>query len=303
MSKLPFRVRSPYRVEERLFPLLGFAVIFSSGLMFCVLLTDIVRDGLPRLDWQFLTSFPSRKPQKAGILAAIVGTLWVMGLIGLIAIPLGICAATYLEEYAPRNKWMNAIELNIANLAGVPSIIYGLLGLALFVRTLHLGRSLIAGAMTLSLLVIPIIILSSREALRAVPQSIREASYALGASRWETIRDQVWPAALPGILTGIILALSRAIGETAPLVAIGALTYVNFLPGSDLFSAQFPWFNLKCLLDPFSALPIQIFNWLSRPQKAFLTNAAAAILVLLALTFIMNSMAIVLRNRARKSMR
>jgi phosphate transport system permease protein len=224
-----------------------------------------------------------------------------MALTGLIALPLGIGAATYLEEYARKNMLTDFIEINIANLAGVPSIIYGLLGLSLFVRWMRLDRSLLAGAMTLSLLVIPVVILSSREALRAIPSSVREASYALGASRWQTIRHQVLPAALPGILTGIILAMSRAIGETAPLMAIGALTYVGFLPGEGLFS-RFP-INLDCLLEPFSALPIQIFNWVSRPQKAFSINAAAGILVLLLITFLMNGMAVYLRYRHQKRAR
>ncbi len=287
---------------DRFFPMVGFATTLFVLLVFGVLFVDMAKDGLPRLDWAFFSSFPSRKPAQAGILAAWVGTAWVMALTALIALPLGLAAATYLEEYARKNALTDFIEINIANLAGVPSIIYGLLGLGLFVRWMQLGRSILAGAMTLSLLVIPIVILSSREAIRAVPKSIREASYALGASRWQTIRSQVLPAAMPGILTGIILAMSRAIGETAPLVTVGALTYMNFLPGSGLL-ANFPKLDLRCLFDPFSALPIQIFNWLSRPQKGFAINAAAGILVLLAITFAMNGAAIYIRHRARRRIR
>ncbi len=294
-------MKNLHRFYDRLFAVVGFSATTIGLVVLGVLLADVLSDGLPRLDWQFVASYPSRKPDQAGILAAWVGTAWLMGLTGLIALPLGIAAATYLEEYARKNALTDFIEINIANLAGVPSIIYGLLGLGLFVRWMGLDRSLLAGAMTLSLLVIPVVILSSREALRAIPRSVREASYALGASRWQTIRHQVLPAALPGILTGIILAMSRAIGETAPLMAIGALTYVGFLPGGDLFS-KFP-INLDCLLEPFSALPIQIFNWVSRPQKAFSINAAAGILVLLLITFIMNGMAIYLRYRHQKRAR
>ncbi len=290
-----------HRFYDRLFAIAGILATLVGLVVLVALLVDVLIDGLPRLSWQFITHYPSRKPDQAGILVAWVGTVWLMALTGLIALPLGIAAAIYLEEYARKNALTDFIEINIANLAGVPSIIYGLLGLGLFVRWMRLDRSLLAGAMTLSLLVIPVVILSSREALRAVPQSIREASCALGASRWQTIRQQVFPAALPGILTGIILAMSRAIGETAPLMAIGALTYVGFLPGRDLFS-KFP-INFASLLDPFSALPIQIFNWVSRPQKAFSINAAAGILVLLLITFIMNGMAVYLRYRYQKRSR
>lgn len=290
-----------HRFYDRLFAIAGILATLVGLVVLVALLVDVLIDGLPRLSWQFITHYPSRKPDQAGILVAWVGTVWLMALTGLIALPLGIAAAIYLEEYARKNALTDFIEINIANLAGVPSIIYGLLGLGLFVRWMRLDRSLLAGAMTLSLLVIPVVILSSREALRAVPQSIREASCALGASRWQTIRQQVFPAALPGILTGIILTMSRAIGETAPLMAIGALTYVGFLPGRDLFS-KFP-INFASLLDPFSALPIQIFNWVSRPQKAFSINAAAGILVLLLITFIMNGMAVYLRYRYQKRSR
>jgi len=251
-----------------------------------VLLIDALLDGWPRLNWPFLTSFPSRKPEQAGILSALVGTTSLMLLTAAAALPLGVGAAIYLEEYAKTHWMARLIEVNVANLAGVPSILYGLLGLQVFVRALGLGRSLLAGALTMALLVLPILVLATREALRAVPVSIREASYALGASRWQTIWHQVLPLALPGILTGSILAFSRAIGEAAPLITIGALTYIAFLPDS--------------LTAPFTALPIQIFNWVSRPQKGFFVNAAAGIIVLLVVLLVMNGIAVYVRQRFQK---
>jgi phosphate transport system permease protein len=250
------------------------------------LLIDVLVDGAGRLSWQFISSFPSRKPELAGALSAIVGTLYMMVLTALFAFPVGVAAAIYLEEYAGRHWYSRIIEINIANLAGVPSIIYGLLGLELFVRAMNFERSLLAGSLTMALLVLPIVIISSREALRTVPNSLREGSYALGASRWQTIWRQVLPLAFPGILTGSILAFSRAIGEAAPLITIGALTYIAFLPDS--------------LYAPFTALPIQIFNWVSRPQAGFHVNAAAAILVLLVMLLAMNAAAVYLRQRYQK---
>ena len=293
------RSRRVHRLSDQAFRVAGLTVVLVSLATVFAMLGDIVADGLPRLDWGFLTRYPSRKPERAGILAAWVGTLWLMALTTLIALPLGIAAAIYLEEYARKGRLTAFVEINIANLAGVPSIIYGLLGLGLFVRWMELGRGLLAGAMTLAFLVMPSIILSTREALRAVPYSIREAAYALGASRWQTIRQQVAPAAMPGILTGVILALSRAAGETAPLVAVGAVTFITFLPGEGFFE-QWPMLNLECLRDPFSALPVQIFNWVSRPQQAFSVNAAAAIIVLLLMTFAMNGIAVWLRYHHRR---
>ncbi len=247
------------------------------------LLVDVTREGIARVGLDFINSFPSRNPEEAGIKAALYGTIWMMGFTALFAIPVGVGAAIYLEEYAPRNWLTRVIQTNIANLSGVPSIVYGILGLALFVRAMDLGRSVLAGSLTMALLVLPIIIIASQEALRAVPSSIREAAYAVGASRWQVVSRQVLPAALPGILTGIILALSRAIGETAPLIMIGALLFVPFTPDSPL--------------DRFTVLPIQIFNWASRPQAGFHENAAAAIIVLLAVLLTMNGLAIILRNR------
>ncbi len=294
--------RNINRFLDRWFGWFGLCVTLIGLVVLAVLLIDIFSDGLGRLDWDFITSFPSRRPARAGILSALVGTVWVVVLTGMITFPMGVMAAIYLEEYAKKNWLTNLIEINIANLAGVPSIIYGLLGLGLFVNVLGFGRSILAGSATLSLLVLPIVIMSTREALRTVPGTIREASYALGASRWQTISKQVLPAALPGMLTGVILALSRAIGETAPLIVVGALTYVAFLPESPIV-ADFPFVNLTGLTDPFSVLPIQIFNWVSRPQKGFMINAAAAIIVLLAITFIMNGIAVWLRHKYGKKVR
>ena len=251
-----------------------------------VLLYDVFADGWGRLNWQFLTSIPSRRPAEAGIYSALIGTLYLIGLTTVLALPIGVAAAIYLEEYGKGNWLARIIEINIANLAGVPSIIYGLLGLGLFVRALGFGRSVLAGASTMALLVLPIVILSTREALRTVPKSMREGSYALGATKWQTIWHQVLPSALPGLFTGLILALSRGIGETAPLITIGALTYVPFAPDS--------------IWSPFTVLPIQIFNWLSRPQVAFAENAAAGIIVLLILLLAMNSIAIILRDRLQR---
>lgn len=265
------------------FQLVGIGVSSFAVLVLLSLLGSVLIDALPRLTPAFFTSYPSRFAEKAGILSPLVGTLLLMLLTAAVSFPLGVGAALYLEEYARRGRLTRLIELNVASLAGVPSIIYGLLGLEILVRWFGLGRSLISGALTLALLVMPIIILSAQEAIRRVPQSLREGAYALGATRWEVVRDHVLPVSMPGILTGCILAFSRAIGETAPLVTMGALTYVAFLPDS--------------LSSPFSALPIQAFNWLSRPQSAFHSNAAAAIVVLLALLLSLNALAIALRLR------
>jgi phosphate transport system permease protein len=267
------------------FRALALTVMVGALAMLGILVYDILADGLSHVSWRFITSYPSRRADAAGILPALAGTLFVVGLTALMAVPIGVAAAIYLEEYGRRGLLNRVIEVNIANLAGVPSIIYGLLGLGILVRTLRLERSVLAGAMTLALLVLPIVILASREALRAVPKTLREASYALGATRWQTIWHQVLPVALPGILTGVILALSRAIGETAPLITIGALTYVPFLPDS--------------IWSPFTVLPIQIFNWVSRPQEAFARNAAAGSIVLLIVLLSMNALAVWTRDRFR----
>jgi phosphate transport system permease protein len=257
--------------------------------MLALLLFDVLRDGLPWLSFEFLNNFPSRKPEQAGVKSALWGTIWMLMLTAFASVPLGVASAIYLEEYASKNRLTKIIEINISNLAGVPSIVYGILGLALFVRAFQLERSLLSGSLTMALLILPIIIISSQEAIRAIPNSIREASYAMGATKWQTVRNQVLPVALPGILTGNILALSRAIGETAPLIMIGALTFIAFTPES--------------IFDPFTVLPIQIFNWVSRPKEEFRFIAAAAIIVLLALLLTMNAAAIVIRNKYQKALK
>lgn len=262
-------------------------VVFFLATMFglvvlVTLLVDVFTTGIPWFSLDFLSNYPSRIPARAGIKSAIVGSLWMIGLTALIAVPVGVASAVYLEEYAPRHWFFRLVQINIANLAGVPSVLYGILGLALFVRFMGLGRSLLAGALTMALLILPVIIISSQEALRAIPQGIRESAYALGATRSQVIWSHLLPISAPGILTGVILALSRAIGETAPLIMIGALTFIAFLPES--------------VLDAFTVMPIQIFNWTARPQAAFQELAAAAIIVLLVLLLMMNLSAILLRN-------
>lgn len=277
------------RLKDKAFQVFGIFCTFIGLVVLAVFLIDIVIEGIGRIDWDFLTSLPSRRAGSAGILTAWAGTLWILVLSALIAFPLGIAAGIYLEEYAKKTRLSNFLEINIANLAGVPSIIYGLLGLELFVRFMRLGGSLLAGALTLSLLILPIIIVTTREAIKAVPRTIRDGSFALGASKWQTVWYQVLPASFGGILTGVILALSRAVGEAAPLIVIGALAYVPFVPSSPM--------------DEFTVLPIQIFNWTSRPQAAFLTNAAAAIIILLLITFLLNGIAVYLRYRQQKKIK
>jgi phosphate transport system permease protein len=274
------------RIADVAFQALALGVLVVALAALGTLVWDIVSDGAGALSWNFLTSFSSRRASQAGIWHALTGSVFVIIVTAALAVPVGVAAAIYLEEYGGRSPLARIIELNITNLAAVPSIIYGLLGLGLFVRLMGMGRSVLAGASTLALLVLPVVILSTREALRAVPKSLREGSYALGATKWQTIWHQVLPVAAPGILTGLILALSRAIGETAPLITIGAVTFVTFAPDS--------------LWSPFTVLPIQIFNWVSRPQVEFHAVAAGAILVLVALLLTMNAVAIWLRDRYQK---
>jgi phosphate transport system permease protein len=274
------------RFADVAFQVLALVVLVVALASLGALIWDIVSDGAGRLSWDFIRSFPSGRAAQAGIWPALVGSILVIVVTAMLAVPVGVAAAIYLEEYGGRSWVARVIELNITNLAAVPSIIYGLLGLGLFVRMMGMGRSVLAGASTLALLVLPVVILSTREALRAVPGSLREGSYALGATKWQTIWHQVLPVAAPGILTGLILALSRAIGETAPLIIAGAVTFVTFAPDS--------------IWSPFTVLPIQIFNWISRPQTAFHTNAAAGILVLVLLLLSMNATAIWLRDRYQK---
>jgi phosphate transport system permease protein len=274
------------RRAGRIFQVACLASIGFSIAVLAILLVDVARDGLRWVSWDFLTHFPSRIPERAGIKSAILGSLWMMGLTAGISFPLGVGAAIYLEEYSPRNWITRLLQTNISNLAGVPSIVYGILGLAIFVRFFGFGRSVLAGAATLALLVLPVVIIAAQEALKAVPNSLREASYGVGATKWQTIRHQVFPVALPGILTGTILSLSRAIGETAPLIMIGALTFIAFSPTSPM--------------DPFTVLPIQIFNWTAKPQAEFHELAAGAIVVLLFVLLVMNAGAIILRNKFQK---
>lgn len=290
------------RLRDRAFAVVGWTCVAAALATLAALLADLAADGVARLRWDFLTSFPSRHPERAGILSAWVGSLAVMAVTAAAAIPLGVAAAVFLEEYSPRSWLSDAIEISVTNLAGVPSIVFGLLALGLFVYVLDLGRSVLTGGLALALLVLPIVIVATREAVRAVPFGIREASFALGATRWQTIWHHVLPYSLGGIVTGVIIALARAIGETAPLVTIGALTYVAFLPTPPL-SATPPFVSFEWTHDPFTVLPIQMFNWISRPGADFQGNAAAAGLVLLAMTLVMNAVAIGLRHRLRKRIR
>ena len=276
------------KVANALFGLLAFFAIFASLITLVGLLVDVVVRGGGSIDLQFFTSAPSRIPAKAGILPALVGTLWVTTLVAIMTFPIGVAAAIYLEEYAGRGRWSRLLRINISNLAGVPSIVYGIFGLALFVRLLGLGRTVFAAALTLSLLILPVVIISSMEAIRAVPPSQREAAYALGATRWQMVRRALLPAAAPGILTGIVLAVGRAVGETAPLILIGAVTFVTFVP-------------VNPFEDKYTVLPIQIFNWAGRPQAAFQEISAAAILVLLVLMFLLNLVAVILRARLSRT--
>lgn len=287
------------KTVDRLFVLFGLLATFIGLLTLAALIADLAIDGTTRLTWEFFTSFPSRFASRAGILSAWVGTILVMIVTAFTAVPLGVAAGIYLEEYAPKN-WLTAIiEINIANLAGVPSIVYGLMALGLFVYQLRLGHSILTAGLTLALLILPIVIVATREAIRAVPGTIREAALALGATKWQTVKDHVVPYSTGGILTGVIIALSRAIGETAPLITIGALTFIAFLPGAPI-KAEFPFISLEWLMSPFTVMPIQMFNWISRPQEEFHLNAAATGLVLMFMTLMMNAVAIYLRYRFRK---
>jgi phosphate transport system permease protein len=280
----------------------GLLVMVVAMAMLMALIVDLVIDGLPRLSWDFLTSFPSRRASRAGILSAWVGTSLVMVVTAALAVPLGVAAGLYLEEYAPKNWMTDFIEINVTNLAGVPSIIYGLLALGLFVYGLGLGETVLVAGMVLALLTLPVVIVATREAIRSIPQEVREGAYALGADQWQTVRSYLLPAATPGILTGTIIGLARAIGETAPVITIGALTFIAFLPPAPV-QPEFPFINFDWLNSPFTLMPIQMFNWISRPQPEFHLNAAAAGVVLLVMTLLMNGLAIYIRYRVRKGMR
>lgn len=277
------------RLKDRSFAVWGVIATFSGLILLAIFISDIFVEGITRIDADFITNLPSMFHEKAGIFPALMGSLWILFLTALIAFPIGVGAGLYLEEYTKKNWISSLLEINISNLAGVPSVIYGLLGLEIFVRVLGLGKSLLSGALTLSLLVLPVVIVATREAIKAVPPSIRQAAYGLGATKWQTIWTQVLPSSIGGILTGVILALSRAIGETAPVIVVGAAAYVGFAPSTPM--------------DEYSVMPIQIFDWISRPQDGFKVNAAAGIIVLLLITLIMNGIAVYFRNRWQKKVK
>src|SRR5918996_567410 len=296
------RLISRARRVDLAFACAGLLVMLVAMVMLMALIVDLLIDGLPRLSWDFFTNFPSRRAARAGILSAWVGTTLVMLVTAALSVPLGVAAGLYLEEYAPKNWVTDLIEINVTNLAGVPSIIYGLLALGLFVYGLGLGETILVAGMVLALLTLPVVIVATREAIRSIPQEVREGAYALGADQWQTVRMYILPAATPGILTGTIIGLARAIGETAPVITIGALTFIAFLPPAPI-QPEFPFVNFDWLHSPFTLLPIQMFNWVSRPQAEFHLNAAAAGIVLLAMTLLMNAFAIYIRYRIRKGMR
>ena len=288
--------------HEAIFAVVGFLALMIGVLTFVALFIDMAIKGAGRLDWDFFTSFPSRRAGQAGILSAWVGSTLVMLVTAFFAVPLGVAAGVYLEEYARKNWVTDLIEINITNLAGVPSIVYGLLALGLFVYQFGFGQSILSAGLTLALLILPVVIVATREAIRSIPQSIREGSYALGATQWQTVRYHILPYSSAGILTGIIIGMARAIGETAPIITIGALTFIAFLPPAPV-TAQPPFFSFEWLFSPFTVMPIQMFNWTSRPEAAFQVNAAAAGFVLVIMTLAMNGLAIWLRYRLRRNIK
>jgi phosphate transport system permease protein len=284
---------------DLIFAAIGVVCLGVAALTFTALVIDMAIDGAPRLSPDFFTNFPSRRPGQAGILSAWIGTTLVMLVTAAAAIPVGVAAAVYLEEYAPKNLFTAIIEINITNLAGVPSIVYGLLALGLFVYAFGFGQSILSAGLTLALLILPVVIVATREAIRSIPSAIREAAYAVGATKWGTTWDHVLPYSMAGILTGVIIGMARAIGETAPIITIGALTFIAFLPPAPI-QAEFPFLSFEWLTAPFTVMPIQMFNWTSRPEAAFHQNAAAAGLVLLFMTLSMNALAIYIRFQLRK---
>ena len=285
-----------------IFTIVGVVALMIGVLTFAALFTEMARNGIGRLDWDFFTNFPSRRASQAGILSAWVGSTLVMAVTAIVAVPLGVAAGVYLEEYAPKNWLTDLIEINITNLAGVPSIVYGLLALGLFVYQFGLGQSILSAGLTLALLILPVVIVATREAIRSIPQGIREGSYACGATQWQTVRYHILPYSSAGILTGVIIGMARAIGETAPIITIGALTFIAFLPPSPVQAAP-PFLSFEWLLSPFTVMPIQMFNWTSRPEAAFQVNAAAAGFVLVLMTLAMNGAAIWLRYRLRRNIK
>ena len=288
--------------REAVFAVVGLLALMIGVLTFVTLFADMALKGVGRLDWDFFTSFPSRRAAGAGILSAWVGSTLVMVVTAFFAVPLGVAAGVYLEEYARKNWVTDLIEINITNLAGVPSIVYGLLALGLFVYQFGLGQSILSAGLTLALLILPVVIVATREAIRSIPQAIREGSYALGATQWQTVRYHILPYSSAGILTGIIIGMARAIGETAPIITIGALTFIAFLPPAPL-QAEPPFLSFEWLFSPFTVMPIQMFNWTSRPEAAFQINAAAAGFVLVVMTLAMNGLAIWLRYRLRRNIK
>lgn len=291
-----------HKLWDLIFMLTGAFALMSAVLVFLALFSQMVIDGMPRLSWDFFFSFPSRRPESAGILSAWVGTTLVMVVTAAAAVPMGVGAGIYLEEYASKNILTDIIEINVTNLAGVPSIIYGLLALGLFVHQLGFGQSILSAGLALALLILPVVIVATREAIRGIPVAIREGAYALGATKWQTVSDHLLPYSAAGILTGVIIGLARAIGETAPIITIGALTFIAFLPPSPI-ETEFPFLSFEWLMSPFTVMPIQMFNWMSRPEAEFQMNAAAAGLVLVVMTLAMNGLAIYLRYRMRKNIK
>ena len=290
------------KLSDGIFAIVGLLSMLVGLVVLLALLVKLGIDGSQRLSWEFFFSFPSRRPAEAGILSAWVGTVLVMLVTALAAIPLGVASGVYLEEYARKNWIADLIEVNVTNLAGVPSIVYGLLALGLFVYKLNLGESVLTAGLTLALLILPVVIVTTREAVRAIPSSIREAAYAVGASKWQVVWDHVLPYSTGSIITGVIIGLARAIGETAPIITIGALTFIAFLPDSP-FKSEFPYISFSWLRAPFTVMPIQMFNWVSRPEPAFQLNAAAAGIVLTVMTLAMNGIAIYLRYRFRRGIK
>jgi phosphate transport system permease protein len=287
---------------DLIFGIVGLAALMIGVLTFVTLFTEMAINGVGRLDWDFFSHFPSRRPGQAGILSAWVGSTLVMVVTALVAVPLGVASGVYLEEYARKNWVTDVIEINITNLAGVPSIVYGLLALGLFVYQFGLGQSILSAGLTLALLILPVVIVATREAIRSIPQAIREGSYACGATQWQTVRYHILPYSSAGILTGIIIGMARAIGETAPIITIGALTFIAFLPPAPIH-AEPPFLSFDWLFSPFTVMPIQMFNWTSRPEAAFQVNAAAAGFVLVVMTLAMNGAAIWLRYRLRRNIK
>jgi phosphate transport system permease protein len=305
VAQTPEQIRGLIAKAKRrdvIFVALGVIALGIGLLTFVALFVDMLIDGWARLRPEFFTQFPSRRAGQAGILSAWVGTTLVMVVTAAVAVPLGIAAGVYLEEYAPKNWVTDIIEINITNLAGVPSIVYGLLALGLFVYAFGLGQSIRTAGLTLALLILPVVIVATREAIRSIPGMIREGAYAVGATQWQTTKDHIIPYSLPGILTGVIIGMSRAIGETAPIITIGALTFIAFLPPSPV-TAEFPFLSFEWLKAPFTVMPIQMFNWTSRPDEAFHANAAAAGTILVFMTLAMNGLAIWLRYRLRKNIK